>query len=283
MSEEIVEESSVGITEEQFDSLTDDQRWELIRQMGEMAADRDQVWAGVPMWSEYAALSLHPRYPYQGLSEIGGDSDISKELNDHKFLIAIITAMDRMHIDCQNDDIVDNIVFCERFYCSKIASLVIILEFKKTGKRFCATIPYGPHDRLEKLVSYLGIQDSWELDAELKAQGLLKTHISDRQWRQFVLTGTFLERSPRSNIIYMFRRGRPTLAQSGTTVIGINGQAVFLAALCSHGIGYYSNTFGGAMTPTDDLISHLLLMRADEWRYWKQSEQHSMHEIESGI
>src|SRR3546814_10910453 len=40
----------------------------------------------------------------------------------------------------------------------------------------------------------------------------------------------------------------------------------WLCALCLHPIGYYENSWAGAMCPTDDVIAHLMLMRRSEER-----------------
>jgi hypothetical protein len=41
-----------------------------------------------------------------------------------------------------------------------------------------------------------------------------------------------------------------------------------------HPIGYYRGTWAGAMAPTDDVIAHLMMMRADEHMYWRRAKQH---------
>jgi hypothetical protein len=37
------------------------------------------------------------------------------------------------------------------------------------------------------------------------------------------------------------------------------------------------------MTPTDDVIAHLLLMRGDEAEYWGQANQHRPESPEAGL
>lgn len=36
-----------------------------------------------------------------------------------------------------------------------------------------------------------------------------------------------------------------------------------VACLCMHPIGYYADSWAGALCPTDDVITHLLLMRSE--------------------
>lgn len=116
-------------------------------------------------------------------------------------------------------------------------------------------------------------------DAELKAMETLKSKINVNQWRCYVLNGVFLERSSRSDLHYLFRKGLPTLAISYHQCKG----GKVLAALCLHPIGYYVGTHVGAMTPTDEVIAHLLMMRADERKFWAKSGQWPAWDPRSGI
>lgn len=50
-----------------------------------------------------------------------------------------------------------------------------------------------------------------------------------------------------------------------------------LASLCLHAIAYYGASWCGSLVPTDDVLTHLIMMRADEHRLWKLSSQHSRH------
>lgn len=71
-----------------------------------------------------------------------------------------------------------------------------------------------------------------------------------------LMTGSYAETSERSGVTYWFRRLRPTLALSyrGTRLR-------CLAALCTHPLGTYEGSWAGVLVPTDELCSHLLLMR----------------------
>lgn len=136
----------------------------------------------------------------------------------------------------------------------------------------------GSANQAKALLNTLGASDVWGLEQEAKAQNLLATLLPHRQFKQYLLTGSFLERSPHSEITYMFRRLRPTLAISGRT-----GAAKILCALCMHPIGYYEESWAGCMTPTDDVLAHLLMSRGDERMFWKRCYQHPAWDPASGI
>lgn len=116
-------------------------------------------------------------------------------------------------------------------------------------------------------------------DAELKAIGTLRGKINESQFDSYMLNGCFPERSGRSDIHYIFRKGLPTLALS---YHGDDSGRV-IAALCAHPMGYYQYTFCGVMTPTDEVITHLLFMRTDERRYWAKSGQWPVTDTRAGV
>lgn len=134
--------------------------------------------------------------------------------------------------------------------------------------------------RARMLLDTIGAARAWDLKAEIAAMGKLSALVSDWAWRCYWLTGSFLETSRRSGVTYIFRRLRPTLAIQATAD-GENTK--ILAALCLHPIGYYDGSWAGAMVPTDDVIAHLLLMRADEHRFWRQANQHTPAAAEAGL
>ena len=79
---------------------------------------------------------------------------------------------------------------------------------------------------------------------------------------------------------YLFRRLRPTLALRFNAA---DGRIRLLAALCLHPVGYYERSWAGAMTPTDDVIAHLLLMRGCEAKFWARAEQHPDWDPAAGL
>ena len=84
--------------------------------------------------------------------------------------------------------------------------------------------------------------------------------------------------SKRSQVTYMFRRGRPTIAIRQDETGGFP-----LCALCLHPIGYYADTWAGVMCPTDEVIAHLLMMRGSEEKYWANANQHPVDHPAAGI
>lgn len=116
-------------------------------------------------------------------------------------------------------------------------------------------------------------------EAELKAMDCLKQKLTHNQWTSYVLNGSFPEESKKSGLHYIFRKGLPTLVLS---YHGTSGGRV-IAALCMHPFGYYAGTHVGSMVPSDEVIAHLLMMRADEHKYWGKSGQWEASDPRSGI
>lgn len=121
---------------------------------------------------------------------------------------------------------------------------------------------------------------------ELRAQELLREVLSDEQWEQYILEGAFIERG-RSGVEYIVRKGRPTIAfrqklkseNDGVSIVSVN----HLAALCLHPLAYYTDTWAGAMPPSDEVLAHLLLIRSDEHRFWKEANHFPLDAVGSGI
>ncbi len=131
--------------------------------------------------------------------------------------------------------------------------------------------------------------DAWNLDTELTAMDALADLLTERMYKAYILTGQFLETSKRSGLTYWFRRLHPTVVMTphGNRRAYFHGAAsreiTILCALCLHPLGYYAETRCGAMTPTDDVIAHLLLMRGDEHMLWKRANHHHPSTPESGL
>jgi len=94
----------------------------------------------------------------------------------------------------------------------------------------------------------------------------------------YQLTGNFAEISKRSGVLYMFRKGRPTIAIRQT-----EEDSNVLCALCLHLIGYYAGTWAGVMCPTDEVIAHLLMMRGSEEKYWANANQQPVDHPAAGV
>jgi hypothetical protein len=133
---------------------------------------------------------------------------------------------------------------------------------------------------MQKQLQTLGCSDAWGIEQESKAVHTLGTLVSHRQFKQYMLTGSFIERSKRSRLYYLFRRLRPTVVIEAPD--GGNNSRV-RCTLCLHPIGYYAESWAGAMCPTDDVIAHVMMMRGDEAMFWRKANQHSPHRPEAGL
>jgi hypothetical protein len=123
----------------------------------------------------------------------------------------------------------------------------------------------------------------WGIEQEGRAVQLLGQMLRHRAFKQYLLTGMFIETSRRSGVTYIFRKLRPTVALAPTRP-GREQQSIrILACLCMHPIAYYEGSWAGAMCPTDDVIAHLALMRGDEHMFWKRCNQHPPHTPEAGL
>ena len=213
-------------------------------------AEMTEEWAGIPMPLDGERLIIEPTYPKaKELANIG-----RKEVSDD-----------------EGADIINQ-------WWSRQDRCVIILWREKSGKLDWGKVPafHGLDYNLRTLMC----SDAWGIEQEGNAVQTLGTLINHRQFRQYMLTGMFLETSKRSKVTYMFRRLKPTVAIRSDTV---KDRMRILCCLCMHPIAYYSESWAGAMCPTDDVIAHLMLMRGDEPMYWKRSNQHPPYRPESGL
>lgn len=117
-------------------------------------------------------------------------------------------------------------------------------------------------------------------DAELVALDNLKAHLTDEQKRTLCLSGTITQIG-KSGVTYIIRRNLPTLAMR--LVPGTSSVYNFLASLCFHPQGFYTDTFVGALPPSDEMFAHLMFIKGDEYTYWKKANQHRIDEVEAGI
>jgi hypothetical protein len=142
-------------------------------------------------------------------------------------------------------------------------------------------ITYGKLPAIHSIghaLSTLGCSEVWGIEQEGRAVQLLGQMLRHRAFKQYLLTGMFLERSARSGVTYIFRKLRPTVALSTR-----GPDTRILACLCMHPIAYYAGSWAGAMCPTDDVIAHLSLMRGDEHMFWKRCNQHPPWRPEAGL
>jgi hypothetical protein len=120
------------------------------------------------------------------------------------------------------------------------------------------------------------------LKAEEKARANLLEKLSGRQKRELILTGAFTEVG-RSGMNYRITFNRPTLAYRIVGCEGRQKELEFRAALCLHPLGFYSKTFTGSLPPSEDMLTHLLMIRADEHGFWKKSNQHTWDDPLGGL
>lgn len=161
------------------------------------------------------------------------------------------------------------------FWSSHRRSDIIIFE-RSDGRIDWGLEPGVNH--LAQDLRTLGCSEAWGLEQENTALQLLSTLINPRHYKQYLLTGSFLESSSRSKLTYLFRRLKPTVA------IDTSGeQCRVRCALCMHPIAYYAGSWAGAMCPTDDVIAALMLMRGDEAMFWRRSTQHPAWRPEAGL
>lgn len=188
---------------------------------------------------------------------------------------------------CSVDDVCEEERVVNKWFSRKRNGVVWVIE--RAGRYSALFEPKAPDRSMERLMywmSTIGGADAWSLDAEHTARELLRGMLTERQWRHYDLTGAFFETSPRSRVTYLFRRLRPTVAMSprGTDCReGDDAAMRCLAVLCLHPIGYYADSWAGCMTPSDDVIAHLMLMRADEAKYWGKAILHRPQEPEAGL
>lgn len=163
-----------------------------------------------------------------------------------------------------------------RFYCRRRKAEIVI--FERDGKLDWGWVPRANQFLFQ--MNTMDVSAAWGLEQEATALQLLGTMINHNKFKQYLLTGTFVEISKKSRVLYVFRKLRPTLAVS---LSHPDGEMRLLCALCLHPIGFYEESWAGAMCPTDDVIAHLSLMRGDEKYFWKKSTQHPAWSPNAGI
>jgi hypothetical protein len=163
------------------------------------------------------------------------------------------------------------------FWSTKLQAELYLCDVEATGKVTAYVIPYN--EKVSMALDTMDCSFVWGLEQEGAAMKLLGSLLRHHQLKMYILTGMFAERSKRSGLLYIFRRLRPTLVISSRK----DEKSRTLAALCMHPIGYYENTWAGVMCPTDEVIAHLQLMRADEHMYWRRANQHSIRSYQAGI
>ena len=213
-----------------------------------MAGERND-YSGCPIPLDGQRLVVEPTFKYKGLGDVGKE---------------------------EFEPVPEGFKVRNTFWSHKYRCHYAICE-EPDGKVW-GTPFAGSGSQANALLLTLGASDVWGIEQESNATQLLGTMLRHRQFKQYLLTGMFLEKSERSGVTYLFRKLRPTVALSSNT-----GHPKVLACLCLHPIAYYEGSWAGAMTPTDDVVAHLAMCRGDEKMFWKRSAQHNPRETESGL
>ena len=223
---------------------------QLIAKLSAIAQERSE-WAGlpIPQIGEYR-LKVEPRYPYQ--FNACSNHDVDADL-DHTPMLEPINS-----------------------WWSDVKMREIIVFETPDGIRHYSMAGFNKGATL--IGTMLVSAAAWTFDAEIKAIEKLDSLIERHKLHSYLITGTFVETSPRSKVTYLFRRLRPTLA-----IKDQNGELKILCALCLHPVGYYKGTWAGAMCPTDDVIAHLVMMRGSEEKFWAHANQHHPVMPEAGL
>lgn len=222
---------------------------QVVRRLRDLAQERSE-WAGLPMIVDGQRLRLEPRFPYQ--FDVCSNADVNEAQVD-------------------KDEVINS------WWCDTLVAEIFVVR-TNGGKPYALKrfVRGGRNGR--QLIDTLACAFAWLPEAEMKAMAKLAAMITPHAMRTYCMTGMFLESSPRSKVTYLFRRLRPTVALSGAT-----GTMRILCALCLHPIGYYDGTHAGVMTPTDEVLAHLVWMRGDEHGFWKQANQHQPNDPNAGL
>lgn len=268
--------------------------YEQTREFHRLLGDSVQEWQGIPVLLDDPRLRVHDRHPLRRFYQSQQGPDVRVLVSDHGPEDAVVERRDgeedvewaqRLVTDRIENERIRNHWFSYRLHAD-----VYVIERLDTGRIFAVKIPVSPDlsmDRLDLWLRTIGASDAWDEKAEEKARRKLRSLVTERQWRHYTLTGSFLEVSERTDLHYLFRRLRPTVVMTshGDKRMDRTGDERMrtLAVLCLHPIGYYQGSWGGAMVPTDDVIAHLLMMRSDEAYYWRCANQHRSWRPEAGL
>ena len=229
--------------------------WDDVRDKLAIIAEEQCEWAGLPLPVHGIPLVIEKRHPYANLNGFCFDDGEPPFKPDTGPVPRVINS----------------------WYSTSHTAMVYICDDGEGTKRFSVMLPEWGGKKLSYWLTSIGASQGLDANAEIGAMETLQGLVTPAAFNSYILTGSFLETSSKSRVRYLFRKLRPTVAMS------TNGEMRILAVLCMHCIGYYEGTWCGCMVPTDDLISHLLLMRADEHRFWKKCNIHPSWSAQAGI
>ena len=254
-----------------------------VRAFFDQMSDHVGEWQGIPipLDAEDMPVILHEKHPLRDV--FGGSPQVEIVVggpNDEERFEALSDAVG--HAFSRDEKIVN------RWYDGTHNRDVLIFK-RGDGTAFAVKINRAPNNSMARLglwIRTMVASDAWDLDAEIKAMEKLGGLLTPRQRRSYFLTGSFIETSKRSGLVYVFRRLRPTIVLTGThkwwSKHGDDGMRC-IAVLCMHPVGYYSDTWAGCMVPTDDVLAHLLMMRGDEAYFWRKANKHDPASPEAGL
>ena len=248
---------AIGLLEK-FDGMSG------LRNATRKIAEMRGEWAGLPMMLDGHELTVEPTHPYaERLMQAGAKVAARAVIAEEDELSGVLP--------------VPSSKLRNVFWSWRYRAPVAIME-DVDGKIVWG--PLGTSNQIGMQLETLGASDAWGIEQESNAVNLLGTFVRHRQFKQYLMTGMFLEKSKRSGVHYLFRRLRPTVAMVESRD---GGEMRMLCALCLHPIAYYSESHAGAMCPTDEIIAHLMLMRGDEHLYWRRANQHAPYRKEAAV
>jgi hypothetical protein len=220
-----------------------------------------QDWSGVPMPVPGLSLVLEERYKLKCMEDFRW-----KECYDENGV--------RHEIPEEPPAQLSEFRRINSWWNSRYQLTIIVIKDPEGRARFTFSVEH----RLAFTLRTLEAAAAWPLEAELKAQQKLASLIRKDLFELYQLTGHFAEASKRSQVTYIFRKGRPTIA-----IREHEEGSIPLCALCLHPIGYYGDTWAGVTCPTDEVIAHLLMMRGSEEKYWANANQHPIDRPNAGV
>lgn len=161
---------------------------------------------------------------------------------------------------------------------------VVILKRERLDKTVSYKIVFLPESRAEERFNMsmhtLSMRKTFaDPKAELNAQKRLFATLTQEQKSLYIVGDSFLEIG-KSGVVYWLRKSKPTLAlryDEGSESLRP------LCALCLHPVAYYTYTWAGVLPPSDEVLTHLLMIRASEHFYWKKANQIPIEETNSGV
>lgn len=246
---------------------------DIRRKLSEFGAEYGE-WAGCPMPIEGIKLVIEPRFQFGHLNGAKLPSDLD-EADTARNISATGEVFDF------GPDGTGEIFIINMWYSRRHDADVYVYHTGDGRSKVGIHWQTGQRSKVDFLIHMMTpvYAGAWSLEMEERAVATLGTLIKPHALEYYKITGCFMESSARSGLTYMFRRGRPTIVLRPTKDGAVEG----MVALCLHPIGYYKQTFCGVMCPTDDVIAHLMLMRGDEWLYWKSANQIPLDQPNSGL